>query len=51
MPLYVVRHAGSSIPLSSPIEAFEEAYEELWNVWLRARRTIRDSSGVFLRRR
>ena len=26
-------------------------FEELWNMWVRARRTIGDSSGVFSRRR
>jgi hypothetical protein len=34
------RPAGSSRPRSSAREAFEEGFEELRNMWLRARRTI-----------
>jgi hypothetical protein len=36
----MVRPAGSSRPRSSPREKFGEAYEEPWNIWLRARRII-----------
>jgi hypothetical protein len=33
---------GSSRPCSSPSETSEEAYEEPWNMWLRARRRVGD---------